>query len=62
MDHCRCDGQCHVFVDPPWAANAPKTHVALVEDANDRPRVVLTARADPGEADPAYQYEMIAAG
>jgi hypothetical protein len=51
-----------VFVDPPWAANAPKTHVALVEDANDRPRVVLTARADPGEADPAYQYEMIAAG
>ncbi|MDQ3694779.1 MAG: beta-lactamase family protein [Chloroflexota bacterium] len=50
----------YVFIDPPWAANPPVMHVTF-EDGGGMPRVVLTARADPGEADLVYWYEPVGA-
>jgi CubicO group peptidase (beta-lactamase class C family) len=49
----------YVFVDPPWASNPPKMGVTLERDAGGRPRVVLTAQADAGEADLVYRYEPV---
>jgi CubicO group peptidase (beta-lactamase class C family) len=49
----------YVFVNPPWGTNPPKMHVALEEDATGQPRVVLTAQADPGEAELVYRYEPV---
>jgi hypothetical protein len=51
----------YVFVDPPRGTNPPQMHVALESDGDNQPRVVLTALADPGEADLVYRYELIEA-
>ncbi len=51
----------YVFVDPPWGTNPPKMQVTLEKADDGTPRVVLTAHADPGEADLVYPYELIEA-
>jgi CubicO group peptidase (beta-lactamase class C family) len=50
----------YVFINPPRGTNPPMMHVALENDGG-QPRVVLTALADPGEADLVYPYELIEA-
>jgi CubicO group peptidase (beta-lactamase class C family) len=51
----------YVFINPPRGSNPPIMYVALGEDAEGRSQVVLTAHADPGEADLVYRYELIEA-
>jgi CubicO group peptidase (beta-lactamase class C family) len=45
-------------VTPPWASNPPDTMLTF-EDAGDRPRLVMTVRSDPGEADVVYAFEPV---
>jgi hypothetical protein len=45
-------------VTPPWALNPPDVVLAF-EDAGDRPRLVMSVRSDPGEADVVYAFEPI---
>jgi CubicO group peptidase (beta-lactamase class C family) len=45
-------------VTPPWASNPPEA-VLTLEDAGDRPQLVMTVRSDPGEADVVYAFEPI---
>jgi CubicO group peptidase (beta-lactamase class C family) len=48
----------YVPVTPPWASNPPDA-VLTLEDAGDRPRLVMSVRSDPGEADVVYAFESI---
>jgi len=48
----------YAFIDPPWGTNPPKMQVTLEKAADGKPRVALTAHADPGEADLIYPYEL----
>jgi CubicO group peptidase (beta-lactamase class C family) len=54
------DGAVTVYlpVTPPWASNPPDTMLTF-EDAGDRPRLVMTVRSDPGEADVVYAFEPV---
>ncbi|MDQ3411891.1 MAG: beta-lactamase family protein [Chloroflexota bacterium] len=49
----------YVFIDPPWGTNPPAMHVTFEAGGGGMPRVVLTAHADPGEADLVYWYEPV---
>ena len=46
-------------VTPPWASNPPEAMFTLRADADDRPRLVMTVRGDPGEEDVVYTFEPI---
>jgi CubicO group peptidase (beta-lactamase class C family) len=45
-------------VTPPWASNPPDS-VLTFEDGDNRPRLVMTVRSDPGEADVVYAFEPV---
>ena len=50
----------YVFVDPPLGGFPPPMTITLEEGADTQPRIVLTAPADPGEADLVYPFAPVA--